>query len=29
LIHEVLLEEFAQIFAGRGLESLPDPRAFK
>jgi len=29
LIHEALLAEFAQIFAGRGLEPLPDPRAFK
>jgi len=29
LIHLALLEEFAQIFAGRGLELLPDPRAFK
>jgi myo-inositol-1(or 4)-monophosphatase len=29
LIHQALLAEFAQIFAGRGLEPLPDPRAFK
>jgi len=29
LIHQALLEEFARIFAGRGLEPLPDPRAFK
>jgi myo-inositol-1(or 4)-monophosphatase len=26
LIHEELLHEFEQIFAGRGLEPLPDPR---
>jgi myo-inositol-1(or 4)-monophosphatase len=26
LIHEALLNEFQQIFAGRGLEALPDPR---
>lgn len=29
LVHEALVAEFAQIFAGRGLEVLPDPRAFK
>ncbi len=29
LIHDALLSEFAQIFAGRGLEELPDPRAFR
>ena len=29
LIHAALLEEFAQIRAGQGLEPLPDPRAFK
>jgi myo-inositol-1(or 4)-monophosphatase len=29
LVHEALVAEFAQIFAGRGLEALPDPRAFK
>lgn len=28
-IHAALLEEFAQIRAGQGLEPLPDPRAFK
>ena len=26
LIHDVLLREFKEIFAGRGLEALPDPR---
>jgi myo-inositol-1(or 4)-monophosphatase len=29
LVHEALVAEFEQIFAGRGLEALPDPRAFK
>jgi myo-inositol-1(or 4)-monophosphatase len=29
LVHEALLLEFAQIFAGRDLEPLPDPRQFK
>jgi myo-inositol-1(or 4)-monophosphatase len=29
LIHPALLEEFEKIFAGQGLEPLPDPRAFK
>ena len=29
LIHEPLMQEFAAIFAGRGLESLPDPRDYK
>jgi myo-inositol-1(or 4)-monophosphatase len=28
LIHDELLHEFQQIFAGRGLESLPDPREY-
>jgi myo-inositol-1(or 4)-monophosphatase len=28
LIHEALLKEFEEIFAGRGLEPLPDPRAY-
>jgi myo-inositol-1(or 4)-monophosphatase len=28
LVHEALLHEFQQIFAGRGLESLPDPREY-
>jgi len=26
LVHDALLHEFAQIFAGRGLDALPDPR---
>ena len=29
LVHEALMYEFAEIFAGRGLEELPDPRAFR
>jgi len=29
LIHDELLREFAEIFAGRGLEALPDPREHK
>lgn len=29
LIHAAILREFAEIFAGRGLEPLPDPRAYK
>jgi myo-inositol-1(or 4)-monophosphatase len=28
LIHEPLLHEFREIFAGRGLEPLPDPREY-
>jgi myo-inositol-1(or 4)-monophosphatase len=28
LIHDALLREFADIFAGRGLEALPDPRVY-
>jgi myo-inositol-1(or 4)-monophosphatase len=28
LIHDELLNEFQQIFAGRGLEALPDPREY-
>jgi myo-inositol-1(or 4)-monophosphatase len=28
LIHDALLHEFEQIFAGRGLEPLPDPRGY-
>jgi len=28
LIHEALVQEFEEIFAGRGLEPLPDPRAY-
>lgn len=29
LVHGAMLAEFAAIFAGRGLEELPDPRAHK
>jgi len=29
LVHEALLREFEDIFAGRGLETLPDPREYK
>jgi myo-inositol-1(or 4)-monophosphatase len=29
LIHDALLREFDEIFAGRGLEALPDPRGYK
>jgi myo-inositol-1(or 4)-monophosphatase len=29
LVHDALVEEFQQIFAGRGLEPLPDPRAYQ
>jgi myo-inositol-1(or 4)-monophosphatase len=29
LIHEQLLAEFADIFGGRGLEPLPDPRVYQ
>jgi myo-inositol-1(or 4)-monophosphatase len=29
LIHAELLHEFDQVFAGRGLEPLPDPREYK
>ena len=29
LIHAELLHEFEQIFAGKGLEALPDPREYK
>ena len=28
LIHETLMHEFREIFAGRGLEPLPDPREY-
>jgi hypothetical protein len=27
-IHEALVDEFQKIFAGRGLEPLPDPREY-
>ncbi len=29
LLHETLLEEFKEIFAGRGMEPLPDPREYQ
>jgi len=29
LIHDALLREFAEIFAGRGLDALPDPREYR
>jgi myo-inositol-1(or 4)-monophosphatase len=29
LVHDLLLREFQEIFAGRGLEPLPDPREYK
>ncbi len=29
LVHEALLHEFAEIFAGRGLAPLPEPSAYK
>ena len=29
LIHQAFLDEFDRIFEGRGLEELPDPRAYK
>jgi myo-inositol-1(or 4)-monophosphatase len=29
LLHEALLAEFKEIFAGRGMEPLPDPREYK
>ncbi len=29
LVHDALLHEFEEIFAGRGLEALPDPRAYQ
>jgi myo-inositol-1(or 4)-monophosphatase len=29
LLHEALLAEFKEIFAGRGMESLPDPREYQ
>jgi len=28
MIHSELLHEFGEIFAGRGLEPLPDPREY-
>ena len=29
LVHDALLHEFEEIFAGRGLEVLPDPRVYQ
>jgi myo-inositol-1(or 4)-monophosphatase len=29
LVHEALVHEFQEIFAGRGLEPLPDPRVYQ
>jgi myo-inositol-1(or 4)-monophosphatase len=29
LVHEALLHEFQEIFSGRGLDPLPDPREYK
>ena len=29
LVHDALLHEFEEIFAGRGLDALPDPRAYQ
>lgn len=29
LVHEALVREFKEIFAGRGLDPLPDPRAYE
>jgi myo-inositol-1(or 4)-monophosphatase len=29
LIHDALMQEFTDIFAGRGMEELPDPRVYK
>jgi myo-inositol-1(or 4)-monophosphatase len=29
LIHDALMQEFSDIFNGRGLETLPDPRQYK
>jgi myo-inositol-1(or 4)-monophosphatase len=29
LVHDALVNEFQEIFAGRGLEALPDPREYK
>jgi hypothetical protein len=28
-VHEALLREFQEIFAGRGLDPLPDPREYQ
>ncbi len=29
IVHDAMLSEFEAVFAGRGLEPLPDPRAFR
>ena len=29
LVHDALVNEFREIFAGRGLDPLPDPRAYQ
>jgi len=29
LVHDALVHEFEEIFAGRGVEPLPDPRAYR
>ena len=29
LIHDAMMKEFTEIFAGRGLEDLPDPRVYE
>ena len=29
LVHDALLKEFQEVFAGRGLEPLPDPREYR
>ncbi|MGA2100846.1 MAG: inositol monophosphatase family protein [Candidatus Sulfotelmatobacter sp.] len=29
LVHDALVNEFQEIFAGRGLDALPDPRAYQ
>jgi myo-inositol-1(or 4)-monophosphatase len=29
IVHQAMLDEFDAVFAGRGLEELPDPRAFR
>jgi myo-inositol-1(or 4)-monophosphatase len=29
IVHQALLDEFDAVFAGRGLEELPDPRTFR
>jgi myo-inositol-1(or 4)-monophosphatase len=29
LVHEALMHEFDEVFSGRGLEPLPDPREYQ